>query len=325
MEKEEILEHLKPLTGVAVRTISHQPRTRIVVTPDQVILRPGSGGHLLPINEKGVKSLASFIGMTLSMGKEISPELFGRVATEILSRRERYSVLLADGTITDFSKPHPARKLSPERLVDTIERAIPHADYLRVTTTEEYTATIEVVGEKREPVARGDLVRAGALVTFSPIGTIEPLVQSFVMRLACTNGAVDNQVLREYHGGGGNEGDDIWQWFRRAIRDAYGSLGTIVNRYREMVKDRIPAEQRALILEEMLRRAKIGGELADTIRSRAIQEPPRNAYEMLNLITWASTHLLREPAQVQRAQSVAADFASETEHHTFCPMCHGRR
>jgi hypothetical protein len=91
-----------------------------------------------------------------------------------------------------------------------------------------------------------------------------------------------------------------------------------------MIKDRIPAEQRALILEGLLRKAKIGGDLADTIRSRAIQQPPRNSYEMLNLITWASSHLLSEPAQVDRTRAIAAEFVSETAHHTYCPMCHSR-
>ncbi len=324
MKKEEVLQHLEPLTGVAVRTIEHQPRTRVAVTPDQVILRPGAGGHLMPLNEQGIKSLAHFIGMTQPMGREISPELFGQVATQILSRRGRYSVMLMDGAIINFGRPGQGRQIAPERLVNTIERAIPNADYLKVTTTEQYTATIEIVGEKREPVVRGDLVRAGALVNFSPIGTIEPSVQSFVLRCACTNGMVDNQILREftYGGGGGGEGDDIWQWFRRALHDAYGSLEPIVNRYREMIKDRIPPAQRALILEDMLHRANITGDLADVIRTRAIAEPPRNAYEMLNLFTFASSHLTREPAQVQRLRSVAANFTSEDMHPGYCPMCH---
>jgi hypothetical protein len=321
MQKAEVMEHLKPLTGVTVRTIEHQPKTRVVVMPDQVILRPGSGGHLVPLQDSGVKALANFVGMPQTMGKEISPELFGRVTTEILARRGRYSILLSEGKVIDFAKPSHTHNLPPERIVDTIEQTIPGADFGRVTITTGYSATIEVIGEKREPVTRGDLVRAGAMVKFSPIGTIRPMIQSFVMRLVCTNGAIDSQVLREYTGG---EGDDIWQWFRASIKSAYGSLGDIVNRYREMMKDRISAEQRALVLEDLLKRAKISGEVADAVRARALQEPPRNAYEMMNLITWVSTHLLKEPARIQQARSVAADFVSEENHHTYCPVCRHR-
>jgi len=322
LKKEEVLTQLQPLTDITVRTIDHQPQTKILVQPDQVILRPGSGGRLVPIEKVGVKALANFIGMPQSMGKEISPGLFGEVATQILSRRGRYTVLIDKGTVIDFANPSPAQNISPERLVATIEKTIPGADYHKVTT-HDHAVTIEIVGEKREPVRRGDLIRAGALVNFSPIGSIMPSVQSFVMRLACTNGMTHNDILEEYSGSGG-EGDDIYQWFRRSLHDAYGSLGGIINRYREMIQDRIPADQRALILEEMLKRAKISGDVADIIRSRAIQEPPRNSYEMLNLITWASSHLLTEPAQIGRAREVAATFASEETHHAYCPMCHSR-
>jgi len=320
LKKDDVIKQLQPLADITVRTIDHQPKTKIVVQPDQVILRPGSGSHSMTIGKTGVKSLAGFIGMPQSMGKEISPGLFGEVATQILSRRERYSVLMDKGAIIDFTKPSSAHNLSPERLVSTIEKVIPGADYHKVTT-HDYAATIEIVGEKREPVRKGDLIRAGALINFSPIGSIMPSVQSFVLRLACTNGMTHNDILQEYSGSGG-EGDDIWQWFRKSLHDAYGSLGGIVNRYREMMQDRIPAEQRALILEEMLKRAKIGGEIADVIRSRAIQEPPRNSYEMMNLLTWASSHLITEPAQIGRVREVAATFASEETHHTYCPMCH---
>jgi hypothetical protein len=322
MNSTEVLERLRPLTDVEVRNIEHKPKTRIVVEPDQVILHPNSGGSVVHLNEQGVRSLANFVGMPLSMGKQISPELFGRVATELLARKEKYSVLVKDQSIIDFGNPGATRNLAPERIIQTIGQIIPGAEYNRVVTGKDYSAELEILGEKREPVVRGDLIRAGALVKFSPIGTIMPSVQSFVVRLACTNGATDTRVLREF--GGHGEGDDLWQWFRKSIKDAYGALEGIVNRYREMVGDRITAEQRALMLEDLLNRAKITGEVADAVRTRAIAEPPRNAYEMFNLITWASTHLIKEPAQVTRARSTAAQFVSVSEHSTLCPVCHSR-
>jgi hypothetical protein len=322
VKKQEVLQHLEPLMGVTMRTIEHQPTTKVAVQPDQVILRPGAGGRLIPLNEQGVKSLAQFIGMPQSMGKEISPDLFGQVANYILARRGHYSVMLIDGAIASFGRAAQGRQINPERLVNTIERAIPNPEYLNVNIAANYTASIELVGDKREPVVRGDLIRAGALVNFSPVGTIAPSVQSFVVRLACTNGMTENTVLQEYNGGGGSEGDDAWQWFRKALHDAYGAITPIVNRYREMIKNRIPDKERALILENMIRKAGIKGDLADAIRAQAIQDPPRNEYQMLNLITFASSHLAREHAQVQRLRAVAAEFSSEERHSGYCPICH---
>jgi hypothetical protein len=323
MKSTEVLEKLRGLTDVAVRQVEHRPATKLIFNPDQVILRPNSGGSLVPVAPEGVKSLVNFVGMPTGMAKQLSTDLLGRVTTELLARKGKYAVLMKDQQIIDFGEGGQTRNIPAERVVEVIEREIPDADFTRVTTGSDYSTELEVAGEKRQPVVRGDLVRAGALVKFSPVGNVVPSVQSFVQRLACTNGMVSNQVLREFHGGGG-EGDNIWQWFRRSVHEAYGALGEIVQRYQEMVKDRITPNQRALMLEDLLSKMKIGGKVAEAIRDRAIQEAPRNSYDMLNLITWASSHIIKEPAQLARARTVTATFTDAKEHHTFCPVCHSR-
>lgn len=324
MNRAEVLEYLEPMANVTVRQVEHRPQTRVVVTPDMVVLRPGSGGRLVPLSENGVKAMANFTGMPRSLGQQLSADTFGRVATELLARKERYNLLMDDGQVIDFTDYRGVRStLNLQRVVSTIEQAIPKAEFHRVSTMDNYSAVIEVVGERRQPVVRGDLIRAGAMVSFSPIGTIQPMVQSYVLRLACTNGATSNNILREFRPSGG-EGDDIWQWFRQSLRDSYQALDGIVNRYREMIQERIPANQRATTLEALLVHARITGEDADAIRARAIEEPPRNTYEMVNLITWASSHVIREPQRILRSLQVAATFTSTQEHDRICPVCHTR-
>jgi len=183
---------------------------------------------------------------------------------------------------------------------------------------------LQVVGAKEAAVRRGDLVRAGALVQFSPINTIQPVVQSYVLRLMCTNGVSTKTVLAEFTGGHG-EGDDVWQWFRQSVRAAGQALGAIVNRYQQMIKERIPADQRASMLEALLRQAGITGRDAEVVRAQAIEQPPRNTYELLNLVTWASSHIISEPKNIQRALNATATFTDETEHASVCPLCHARR
>jgi len=293
----------------------------VVVEPDQVLIRPGSGGQLIPMSENGVKALTSFVGMPQKLGQQLSPDLFGRVATELLGRKERYNLLLNDDHVTDFGDHRGVKNLPVERVLSTIERAIPHCDYHRVSVMgNNCAASLEIVGTKQEAVRRGDMVRAGAMVSFSPINMVLPTVQSYVLRLACTNGATDRTVLANFSGGGG-EGDDIWQWFRQSIQAAYQSMGQVVNRYREMINERIPAEQRAAMLEALLREAGIKGKDAEAVRAQAIQNPPRNSYDMVNLITWASSHVISAPAQRQRALSASASFTSESEHARTCPLC----
>jgi hypothetical protein len=323
MNRIEVMEKLQPICQTTVRQVEHSPRTRVVVQPDRVILRPGSGGRLIPLGEDGVRAMASFIGMPRAMCRNLRPDLFGKVATELLSRKERYNLLIDDGEIRDFAGYHGVHNLPAERVVSTIEQAIRGAEFHRVTILGNYSAMLEVVGDQRQAVRRGDLVRAGAIVTFSPIGTVRPLVQSYVLRLACTNGMTSKTVLAEYHSGG--EGDNIWQWFRQSVQSACQALGEIVNRYQEMTRERIPADQRAAMLEALLKEAKISGEDAEAVRARAMEEPPRNTYDLLNLVTWASSHVIRKPHRIQRTLDTAASFTAEQEHARICPVCHARR
>jgi hypothetical protein len=323
MKAAEVLEAMKPIRNVKTRVLDYKPNTRVIINPENWSLRPG-GGALIPLEKKGEQALTNFVGIPKSIAENLSPELFGKVATELLGRKERFTVLMIEGFIVDFVQGAAGMQaLDSERLVGTIEKAIHNADIQKVTIGKDFEASLEIVGDTRVPVQRGDLIRAGALVRFSPTGSIAPLVQSFCVRLACTNGATDTTVLREFHGGG--EGDSIWQWFRQSLGAAYGSVNNIANRYREMINDKLPAGERALMLEELLRQARITGEAADAVRAQAIEHPPRNAYEMFNLITWASSHLLKAPAQIDRARSIAAAYTSAESHDTFCPVCHSHR
>ena len=111
----------------------------------------------------------------------------------------------------------------------------------------------------------------------------------------------------------------------RSVRDAYGSLDGIVGRYRQMIDEHIDPEDRAMILQAMLREAAITGEDAEAVRALALQTPPENSYDMMNLITFATSHLIEIPHRVRRAQLAVASYAHETSHARICPVCHARR
>ena len=324
MDRTAVLEKLEPISHIATRPVTHTSRTRVLVQPGQVVIRPGSGGQLVPVSEDGVRAMTNFVGLPRSVSQNLSPDLFGKVVTELLGRKERYNLLLDDGEVRNFGDYHGIRNLPVDRVLSTIEQGIPHCDYHRVSILSNHSIMLEILGTKQEAVRRGDLVRAGAMVSFSPINTIKPLVQSYVLRLSCTNGVTSKTVLANFTGGGG-EGDDVWQWFRQSVRAAYQSMGNVVNRYRNMIKERVPADQRAGMLEGLLRQAGITGSEAEAVRAQAIQEPPRNTYDMMNLVTWASSHVIRSPEKIQRALNASATFVSESEHASVCPLCHARR
>jgi hypothetical protein len=180
VNRTEVLEQLEPICHTKVRQVEHTPRTRVLVEPGQVVIRPGTGGQLVPLSENGVKAMTNFVGLPRKICQELSPDLFGRVATELLGRKERYNLLLEGDDVQDFVEYRGVRNVPVERVLSTIERAIPRCDYHRVTVLPNYVATLEIIGTKQEAVRRGDLVRAGAMVSFSPISTVMPVVQSYV-------------------------------------------------------------------------------------------------------------------------------------------------
>ena len=329
MNRDEVLQKMEPLMNIQVREVEHNPRTRVVVTPDMVTFRPGGGARTLEMTKEGVQSLANFAGLPWNIAAKLRPNTFSDVSSQLLEHKRRYSLLVKDGAVTKVIPRGEYRTINPERALRSIEAGVPGIDYHRVMMPDATTVALEVVGEKREPVHRGDLIRAGASITFSPIGAVLPTIQSYVLRLTCTNGAKHNTVLREfqYTGGdsGGNGGGDIWNWFRRSSRDAYNALDSIVQRYRQMMNEQITPEDRAMMLEALLRDAKIGGEAANAVRAMAIENPPQNTYEMHNLITYATSHLLDRPEQIARAQLTAATYSSEDTHARVCPVCHSRR
>ena len=327
MDRTEALERMEPILNTQVRTIDHRPQTRVTVTPDMVIFRPGSGQRHLEMTTEGVQSMARYIGLPWNLAANLRPETFGAVSTELLGRKNRYALVTKDGAVTAVARPQDFRTLNADRVLRAIEQGVRGIEYHRILILDNFVASLEVIGEKREAVSQGDLIQAGANISFSPMGTIDPVVQSYALRLACTNGAVSNTVLREFHygGGGGGEGDDIWQWFRNSARAAYNALDRIVARYRQMEQEQVPADQRAMMLEAMLREARITGDDASAIMAMAIDNPPATSYDMMNLITSATSHLLEDPRRVRRAQQTVADYTSENEHARVCPVCHSRR
>lgn len=328
MERTEVLEHMAPIMDLSVRTIDHIPATRIEVTPDMVTLRPGRGSRVLEMTPEGARNMAKFAELPQGLAQKIRPQTFGTVATELLARKGSYDVILQENQVVGFAKPHQYHSLNPRKVLQTIEGAIRgDVDYHRVMILPELVTSLEVLGTKQEAVVTGDMVQAGALVMFSPIGTILPSVQSYVMRLACTNGAVSKSVLREfnYEGGDGGEGDDVWHFFRQSVRDAYNSMGRIVNRWRQMIDENIEPADRAMILEAMIKEAGMAKEDAEVVRAMALHNPPNNTYDILNLLTYASSHLISDATRVRRAQVAAADFQTETEHSRTCPICQRRR
>ena len=336
MKASEVLDQLSPVASVTAKRVEREPSTRIHVTPDMVTMRPGHGKRLLEVDkDEGVKDLFKFLHMPPDMSAKIQPATCGMVANDLLGHHEQFEILMRDGKVVGFrsATQHAGHSMAPERVLDTIDRVIEKPDYNRVIIGESQNVSLEIVGMEKAAVTRGDMIRAGAMVKFSPLGMTNPIVQSFVLRLACTNGMTSTTVLREYSygngsGGGGRGGDSkgsVWSWLRKGLKDAYQSYGKVVERYQEMAADEIPEAQRAQVLEAMIRETGLKDEAAAAIRAMAIDNPIRTSYDVLNLLTYATSHILTDARHIHRARRAVEVFQSQDTHSLYCPVCKNSR
>ncbi len=306
-----------------------------MVADEGVVIRPGGGQHHLPMTKDGAKSMATFLGLPWNLAAKLRQETFGALSTELLGQKQRYDLMLQNGSVTSVAKHTGHRSLNPARVLTALESGVKGLEYHRVLILPNYTVCIEMVGERREAVVAEDMIQAGVQMMFSPIGTIEPVIRGYVLRLLCTNGMTSNTIIREFSygggggGGGGAGGDsggsDIWPWIRNSAKASYNSLDKIVAQYRKMMDEQIPANQRASMLEALMKEAKITGADAIAIRAMAIENPPQTSYDLMNLLSDATSHLLESPRQIVVAQKAVADYSSESEHSRICPVCRSKR
>ena len=332
MDRQEALEQITRMGGFKAVPVKDTGAVKFLTTDAGMAIREGRG-QIRDFSKEGYDSLLSMAHVSDALTKSIQPRTLTQVLTDVIVPKGQITLLTKDGQVVDVAPADKWHPMDAERVFRTLDRAVPDFDVHNLRTLPHHTVSLELLGvDEPRVVAPGvhdigervpDLIKAGVLVEFSPVGMSNPLIQAFALRLICANGAVANDVLRryEYGRGGAGEGDDVWQFFRRSARDAYQSIGAIVERYQAMKAEGIPAQDRAAVLAAMIKAAGLSKEVAAAVRARAIDMPPQTAYDMYQAITWAATHGEREGARQRRAQLAAANFADETQHARLCPAC----
>jgi len=324
MDRNQVIEIVgQQMPPVRLHQVGNPSRTRVMVDGRSLAIRAG-GSQSRPVSPDGVPKVLKFMGLPKAVAARLQTRTLQSTATDLLTSSPPFSMVTdLEGQVTDLVKADRP-PLAIERVVQEAEEAVTGLDFHRVHVLEPHVVRLECVGSQERPVHRGDLIKAGALLHFSPLGTVEPVVQSYGLRLICTNGQVAEEVIETFkrqRGGGGGEGDELWQWFRESIRQAYGSIGQVVDRYQALEGQRITPRDRAMALEGLLHQAGIQGEMAEAVRAHALEHPPRNEYDLLNILTYATSHILEDPTGIARAQRTAGEFTSEEQHRRRCPTC----
>jgi len=325
VKKEEVLAAIANVADVQPRVIdSATPRVTFIGEGNtQLAIKPSSGSRSIPLSAEGSKNLLRMVGMTDKMRTDLSGGTFQKAASELLAKKGQFTVLTKEGVGVDFLGGKHFQTVEPERALRTMEQ-VGIQDFHRVYT-QERAVVVQALGDRVEPVVKGDRVQAGASVTFSPVGTIAPLVQSFSVVLACTNGMTMQEVEESFTFTGGDGGsrdpNGFWEWFRKELRAAYGSIDVQTRHFREMREHHIAPKDRAGALEGVIRQSHLPEGLAEAVRARALEQPPRNAWDLMNLVTWGTTHATDDYQVVRRSHKAMSTFAHNVAVHKVCPIC----
>ncbi len=316
MGRAEVLRALRPLDAEVVN-VPQSRFTKVRVGGDAAEVVVGRAAY--PLEKEGRERLWAFTGIPTKVAEAVKPDTLGRLATDLLEGKGDFAIIRKDGAVQSVVPAVRGRVAPVEQVLGWVEAVTPEVRFNRALVLPNYQARVEIATEETVPVAKGDLIRGGALVGFSPYGTVEPYVQSFALRLACTNGATTMDVMREFHFGNGSGG--MGEWMRKAVSAAYRAAEKVAARWAAMMKRPVSADERAQILAALLRKAGIAGKPAEAVHALALREPPENEYDMLQLMTWATSHALEEPRAIWRAQNVASEFQTEDQHARICPAC----
>lgn len=333
MTREQVLANFGEAGYLNTRHKEIEPdaRTAILVGRDgEFGFRPSSGSRLLEFEpETGIKTLQDFLKVPWPIGEDdakgITPATFATLATDRIGRAKKFTFVTRDNKVTGWTVTKEPI-MEPERVVEMIEKVMPDALYGNLFNLPNYNVVIDVFSPVAKPGAVGDIVNAGATVLFSPYGTIAPSVRSFVRQLLCFNGNSTDDVLRKYEftGGGGNGNSDkgYWNWLKNTVKKAANSVEGIVTRWRGLLDEHIPPEERSHVIAGIIKDAKLNEEQAAAIWAHVVNEPVENAYDAMNLITWAASHTMTDPRMILRARSFAEEMSRTRRASRACPMCH---
>jgi hypothetical protein len=161
----------------------------------------------------------------------------------------------------------------------------------------------------------GDIIAGGILVRVSPIGLRVPSVESFLLRLVCSNGMIVPERLCKTNGHCRRNGSDFLQSAKRA----WQTLSKVMRRLPYLAQEWVDVEAeittvaRDLRLPVALRRALIDALEHDEIGNHG------TLLDVVNAVSWVATHHDRLNDVVRRRLMTAAGLLLQGEHR--CPTC----
>ena len=317
MDVETLEKELAPIKELRVEKISDAAVVEIAPTESQLYLHDGEYQYVA--TEDSYKTSLKHIGMSSAMVSKLSATTASAAATELLQKKGEATAVFKDQILMAMAPKGRYKPFSVAMALDIIQSELGEFEVNRASMRGQYTVRLEIAGPDQFQVEDDDLIRAGVMVDFNPIGLTDPIVQTFGVRLVCTNGATSNVVFSTQ--ALTSEEEDNKEWFRANVRAAYDGVEAAVEQWRNMQKKKVTARERPLLLGGFARAAGLNGKEQSALFAHAAENPPQNAYDVFNCLTWLTSHGMDDPNRTARAQLATAKFVGEETHSKHCPTC----
>ena len=321
MDRSQVEMMMEPITGI---NTSVTQKFDVKVQPDYTVITgvdvPKTG---MVLTTEARDKLLILAGMPKKTIKKLSINTSNNVLTELMRQEGDLMLLHTDQHIIDILPVMRLRPVPAMQLLDILEDDIPDHTFHRVMRLDNHSIQIESIGSNwvddvPSERKKGSVVQAGVVSRFSPMGLAVPEVQNFVLRLMCVNGMTSTEFINSYTTG---PIDEVIPWYQNSIMRAYESLGGVLDKWNTLAEEGLSPVDRTLLLNGLIKAAKMPASEVEIIHQRALINPPETSYDVLQLLTWASSHVIEEPLGILRAQNAAASFIDEQQHSMFCPTC----
>ncbi|MBI4416384.1 MAG: hypothetical protein HY557_05320 [Euryarchaeota archaeon] len=302
MERQQVIDLLETAgSGLKFRQVVDG---RFRVEGDSIVLR---GNHM---SEEAAAQAA----------RRCPPELLAHQLNFWWQARERPPMALAlrDDQVVAIA-PATTPLLRGSRVVKAVARAIGRrAEFDRAYATPD-KAELYVHGPKRRAAVPGDYLASGVHVAYSPTAILAPVVEGYVVRLACANGAVTRETLIRFSPRDGAGGED---WLAEAAERVYdAAIDPVVTRLRKMARVVLNGRGQRF-LDHLGERLGLDQALIRAIRRQYRADGGRTLYDAWNALAFVATHNARVSRDQELAGHLLRAAGDTAQHIEVCQACH---
>ena len=135
-------------------------------------------------------------------------------------------------------------------------------------------------------ITKDDYVQSGIHVVNSPFGYEQTSIEGYLLRLACTNGNIDNESIFKAPR---QVGDDSESWLRTNIRDAIRSAGGLFKGIKKLRNKEIGSDI-AGFMANLFEELNIDESIQNKILKRVSREGADSLYDVFNHMTYIASH-----------------------------------